>query len=313
MNQGAAAGFWTEVTLRIPVADVDAAADLLAQVTGASTSVDLPIEPLEPEEGYLLDESALAAVHGYLPGAVSPSRRRAVHRALTKAGMRPTGSLRWRTIAEEDWAEAWKDYFQIEKVGRVVVRPAWREYQPLPNEVVVSLDPGAAFGTGQHPTTRMCLAVLQSLIEPGCRVLDVGTGSGILSIAALGLGAKECVAVDIEAQAVASARANAALNGLEEHIQVIEGSLQEAAEGGPYDLVLANISAATIRALAPGLKAALTPGGVLVAGGIIEGREAECRLAIRRAGFIIRSVMTEGEWRTLVAEAQPEPQALRDS
>ena len=294
---------WTEVSVRVMPVASEAVADLLQELTGAGVAIEPPIEALGPDEGYTLDLQAPLVLRAYVYGAVSPSRRDGVRRRLRSAGLAGSvvGALRWRTVHEEDWAEAWKAHYDIERVGRVVVRPVWREYVAKGNEVVVSLDPGMAFGTGQHPTTRMCLRLLQELLRPGDVVLDLGTGSGILGIAALRLGASRCVAVDVEEQAVKAAVANVALNGLEAQMSVSLGSLDSVAAQGPFDLVLANINATTVIALAPGIHDALKPGRSLAGGGIIEPRLAEAIAAVEGAGLRVERVLEDGDWRTLVA------------
>jgi ribosomal protein L11 methyltransferase len=279
------------------------ATDALAEITGAGVAIEPPIEALGPDEGYTLDDGAPLVLKAYLYGPVSASRRAAVRRRLragTPAGA-IVGALRWRTLREEDWAESWKQYYDIEHVGRVVIRPAWREYEPAEGEIVVALDPGMAFGTGQHPTTRMCLAALQEIDLGGKRVLDLGAGSGILALAAAALGARYCLALDIEEQAVSAALANLRMNQAGDRIDIRLGSIEAAADLQPFDLILANINAAAIAALARDLAASLQTGGLLFAGGIIEERLAAPREALERAGFRIERVVAEGDWRTLIA------------
>jgi ribosomal protein L11 methyltransferase len=146
----------------------------------------------------------------------------------------------------------------------------------------------------------MCLQLLQDLLRPGDRVLDLGTGSGILGIAALKLGAGNCVAVDVEKQAVKAARANVELNGLADRIRVEHGSIDLVADEGPFDLILANINAATVIALAKSIHDALQPGREVAAGGVIAEREQPVRDALEDAGFSIERVLEDGDWRTLV-------------
>jgi ribosomal protein L11 methyltransferase len=203
---------------------------------------------------------------------------------------------------EEDWSEAWKKHFVVHRPARhVVIKPSWLEYPPQPGEVVVELDPGAAFGTGLHPTTMLCLEALEDIVRPGMRVYDVGTGSGILAIAAARLGAARVVAVDTDPVAVRVARENVERNGLGGRVEVAEGSATPEVSGG-FDLVLANIVANTIVQLAPSLRAALRPGGALVVSGIIRGRTPEVRAALRAAG--LRNIVSRrsGDWLALRAE-----------
>jgi ribosomal protein L11 methyltransferase len=295
-------GFWTEVTLRVRPEASEAVAELLQDFTGAGVSIEPPIEALGPDEGYVLDETAPLTLHGYMYGEVADERRAELEESLDEAGhsSQLVGDLRWRTIREEDWAEAWKEHYQVERAGRVVVRPAWREYEASGDEVVVTLDPGMAFGTGQHPTTKMALLALQELIEPGAHVLDLGAGSGVLALAAIALGARDAVAIDTEMQAYEASLSNAALNDMSNRIEAVHGSIEQAANRTPFDLVLANINAATIIRLAPALYEALRPGQYLVAGGIIEEREAACREALEAAGFAVERTLSDGDWRCLI-------------
>jgi ribosomal protein L11 methyltransferase len=172
--------------------------------------------------------------------------------------------------------------------------------------VVIDLDPGMAFGTGQHATTRMCLELLEEYVQPGDRVLDVGTGSGILAVAAAKLGARECLALDIEPRSAAVARENAARNGVNVVIRTASGSLGDGwplPEPSPsnYDLGLANITAAAVAELMPSFAAALRPGGQLIASGIIGERMDAVRAAMAAAGFDIVEERAEGDWRAVVA------------
>ena len=275
---------------------------LLQTLSGAGVVIEPPIFLLGPDEGYTLDLAAAVTLRAYFQDPISLSRKASVRRRINQAGLGTgiTGQLRWRVIREEHWAESWKEYYQVEHVGRVAIRPEWIEYQPEPGELVVSLDPGMAFGTGQHETTRMCLLALQELLVPGSSVLDLGTGSGVLAIAAAGLGASSTVAVDTEEQAVKAAVSNSELNGLSNEIRVLQGSLDAADSYGPFDLILANLNAATVSALAPDLKRVLRSGGLLVAGGIIDIRVEPCAQAVIDAGFEIERRIEDGDWRSLV-------------
>jgi ribosomal protein L11 methyltransferase len=297
-----APGSWTEITVAVWPEGLEFVADVLADFSGGGVSIEPPIKALGPDEGYLADERAPARVRAYAYGPVSRGRRSGLRRRLRRLGLDRwlAGRLRYRTLSEQDWANAWKQHYDIERAGRIVVRPAWIEYEAREGEVVVSLDPGMAFGTGQHPTTRMCLLAAQDLVRPGGRVLDLGTGSGILAIAAMKLGASECAALDIEEQAVAAARANVRLNGLEGRLHVRLGSL-DACPQKEFDLVFANINAGTVIRLARDLRDRMRPGGVLLAGGVIAEREAEVRAAIETAGLHVDRVLSEGEWRTFQA------------
>jgi ribosomal protein L11 methyltransferase len=297
-------GFWTEIALLVRPAASEAVADLLQDITGNGVTIEPPIETLGPDEGYVLDLEAPLRLIAYIRGAISDGQVQQIESALDKAGLSPAVAepISSRKIREEDWAEAWKEHYEVEKVGRIVIRPAWRDYEPSPDELVIALDPGMAFGTGQHPTTRMCLQVLQEEQAGGLgRVMDLGCGSAILAIAAVALGSERVVAVDTEEQAVAASITNAGLNGMQDRIDVRLGSIEAVSEHGPFDCILANINAAAVTSLAHDMADSLRPEGWLAAGGVIAEREAGVKSALEAAGLHVERMLAEGDWRTFVA------------
>jgi ribosomal protein L11 methyltransferase len=220
---------------------------------------------------------------------------------LQAFGLSPVGELQRTEIAEEDWANAWKEHFHPLKVGRVVIKPTWREWDAAPDEIVVELDPGMAFGTGLHPTTQLVLAALQDRVRPGMEILDLGTGSGILAIAAARLGAT-VTALDISEIAVEVARENVQVNGLRDAITVSRGSI-DAVSGRQFDLVFANIIASVLAELAPRLAAALRSGAELLGSGIVDERADLVRAAFTVAGLTLGEQKREGDWWLICAHA----------
>lgn len=206
------------------------------------------------------------------------------------------GEISREIIQDEDWVNNWKQYFHVSRIGEhIIIRPSWEEYVAEPGDVVITLDPGAAFGTGTHPTTSMCLAELENQIKAGMTVFDVGTGSGVLAVAAVKLGAAKVTAVDYDATAVKAAAENLAMNGMETRIDLHRSDLMKNVDG-KADVITANIIADIIMRLFDELDEHLAEGGKLIASGIIEPREAEVRAAAEKHGFIIEKVNRQKEW-----------------
>jgi ribosomal protein L11 methyltransferase len=246
-------------------------------------------------------------VRGYIPATDPAAARAAMDQVRIDLGhlqafaLRPIGDLEVRVVHEEDWAEAWKEHFPVLRVGRqIVIRPTWRDHAAYPGEVVVSLDPGMAFGTGLHPSTRLCLAGIETLADEGrvkgARAIDVGSGSGILAIAAGLLGAEHILCVDTDPLAVEMTEHNAAANGLTDVIEARQGSLP-LKQPEEFDLVLANLVGGVLVAIAPELAKTVKPEvGRLLASGIFNDREDDVRSAFESSGLEITRRTAEDEW-----------------
>lgn len=207
-----------------------------------------------------------------------------------------------RTVDDNDWKDNWKEYFKPVKItDRIVIKPSWEDYEKQEGEIVIEIDPGAAFGTGKHPTTTMCIKALEKYIRTGeSTVLDVGCGSGILSIAAGLLGARDVLGIDIDPLAVIVSKENAAFNKLEDRINIVEGDLTK---GVDYkaDIVVANLMADLVVILAKDVRRHLNPGGLYVSSGILAEKKEEVAAKIREAGFEIVEIYEEDEWVCIVA------------
>ena len=299
---------WIEVAVRVAPADAEMVADLLGGLAPGGAVMEPAIRISDGEHfGYeLLD--APSTVRAFFAKPFVAADRRTLRRRLARLPLRaPLPRLRFTERQERNWAEEWKRFFEVLHVGeRLVVRPSWRQYEPRAGEIVIDLDPGSAFGTGQHPTTRLCLEALERELRPGDEVIDVGTGSGILAVAAALLGAGSVRAVDVDPGAVPIARASCERNRVEALVRVAAGSLGKAwpwprpAERSA-DLVVANISSAALAELMPDVAAALRPGGRFVGSGFIERHAAEVGAAAADAGLGTQRVHADGEWRCLVA------------
>ena len=214
------------------------------------------------------------------------------------------GQLSIRDLGDdEDWQNSWKEYYSALPVGeRLIIKPSWVDLDPQESEgrIVVELDPGIAFGTGYHPTTHTCMEALEELVHPGMRILDLGTGSGILAITAIKLGAESVVALDIDGQAVSAARQNFRRLRLQDRISLVKGSVPHpAAADGTVDLAVANISARGVADRSPFIHRALRPGGVLVASGLLASQRPEVDDAILALGLIPELEWPRDEWLTL--------------
>ena len=199
-------------------------------------------------------------------------------------------------VNEEDWANNWKQYYHTQRIGkRIIVTPSWEEYTPVEGEVQMRLDPGMAFGTGTHDTTRLCLELLEEVVTPETRILDVGTGSGILSVGGVLLGAPSALGVDIDPVAVKVANENAEINKVTDKTEFVCGDLTDKVHG-KFEIVTANIVADVIIRLLSTVKNYLLKGGVLIVSGIIDTRADEVENACHEAGFVTEKRLEHGGW-----------------
>lgn len=284
---------YLEIAVTVP-------AHVAESVAWALTEQGLPgvvIEERKPGEA-ARETSTLKAYLPEIPTAVSlGDLRTAISRTLESTAPGATFEVATRTVPEEDWATSWQQYWHVQKIGdRLVVRPSWEEYEASPEEVVITLDPKQAFGTGTHPTTRLCMRILERVAARGPlgMVFDVGAGSGILAIAALLLGAPEAVAVDTDPVAVAAAEENAEINQVTDRMRNLVGSSD--AWGGQAPIIFANILAEVIIEIAQDLYDHTAPGGTLIASGIIERKADAVEQKLQSVGFEVVSREQEGEW-----------------
>jgi ribosomal protein L11 methyltransferase len=301
---------WLEVSLTVTGEIAEAVADVLARFAPGGVAAESASPALLDVE----EETAIPAgpivVRAYLPqdGELEEKRARLAEALWHLGQLAAQSGLTvpepdFRHVAESDWAEKWKEHYKPMRLGRrLVVAPAWAAYQAAPGDVVVRLDPGMAFGTGTHPTTQLCLAAIEDYLRPGGAVLDLGTGSGILAVAAAKLGAASVLALDIDPEAVRAAQENAALNGVGGAVRVELGSLSPALFTTPSSLVICNIlSSIIVRLLGEGLAQAVAPGGVLILSGILESQAGEIKQAALKAGLSVAEQRQMGEWVAIVA------------
>jgi ribosomal protein L11 methyltransferase len=293
---------WTQVSVTVDGEGAEAAAEVLRRFAHQGVSLELP--PTGADSDIVVpDAYGRVRVSIYLPEHEdTPARRRQIEEALWHLGqIYPVPDPSYHPVREEDWASAWKEHYTPFRIGRrILVCPAWETPRPGPDDVVVQMDPGMAFGTGLHPTTRMCLESVEEHAGPGVGVLDLGTGSGILAIAAALLGARPVLALDTDQVAVRMARQNCDTNDVADTVQVVRGSLRELQSGVLWDLVLVNILAPVIvQLLRDGLAEHVSPGGVMVLSGIIDHQAPKVLEALDECRVSLAGQLQVRDWVTL--------------
>ncbi len=297
---------WTEVRIRVATADTERASAIANMAVPHGIYVE---DYSDLEEGAreiaridLIDEELLkrdrthSIIHIYLEPQENPAETVVfLHERLSACGI--DSEVDTKCISEQDWANNWKQYFKPLSVGsRLLICPTWETVENTAGRVKLSIDPGMAFGTGGHDTTRMVLEAVEQYVTPEADVLDVGCGSGILSVASLLLGARSAVGVDIDALAVKMAVENGAINGFAEpRYTILQGDLVDRITGR-YHIILANIVADAILKLSPVIPQFLLPGGVYIVSGIIEERGTEVEAGLTACGFTLKQRLTYGGW-----------------
>lgn len=300
---------YIEISIKVNHTAVEVVSQILIDLGAKGTVIDDPllINYLREHGGWQLtdipeqQDTEVVTVTAYYPEDENwqGQLQRINEELLTvegRIGKFRYGDLLFRTVSEEDWANEWKRYFHVTHVGeKLVIKPSWETYTQVAGEKVITIDPGMAFGTGTHHTTNMCMARLEKIIKPGMKVFDVGTGSGILSIASALLGAGEIKAVDIDPVAVQVAKENVAVNGLSQQIDTQVGDLLHGTEG-KADLIIANIIADIIIMLIPDVAVKLNKGGVFLTSGIVEERAQDVERVAAEKGLKLVQVDHRGGW-----------------
>ncbi|MDE2933755.1 MAG: 50S ribosomal protein L11 methyltransferase [Chloroflexota bacterium] len=288
-------GLWYEITAETPPALVEAVSAVMRKAAPGGLSLEEPVDLLGPEEGYAVRGGEPVALRIYLPaselGAVLTQRLR------EELAEFPEVELTARPLYEQDWAVSWREFFGPVEAGRISIVPSWVEYEAAPGQLIVRLDPGQAFGTGHHETTRLCLAALDETVQPGTHVLDVGAGSGILSIAAAKLGASRVDAFEIDPIAADVARANCEANDAGNHVTIRGGFPSEGVP--PADLAIANVSARADIELAEALAGALKPTGKLIASGFLTTDRDDVLAVFAEHGLTLTGEREERDWALL--------------
>lgn len=297
---------WYQLSVDVDSEAVEAVTELFGRYGfNEGVAIEEPYVQDQDGDNVGIDTDKPFTVHTYVAEEdFKPEIIEELRQALYFLGqLRGVSDVRVSSLQEQDWANAWKEHFQVHRIGdRVVIRPPWREYEPKDDDVVIVLDPGMAFGTGLHPSTRLSMLGTEEVVKPGDTVLDVGTGSGILAIAAVKLGAVKADTVDVETVAVKATAENAEANGLGNQVKVELGSVGEGEPfwGEQYDVVLANIIARVLIELSEAIVAHTKPGGKIVLAGIIESREQDVIDAFTAAGATVINRRFAEDWVSLV-------------
>ena len=306
---------WAEVSVDTSHEAMDLVSEILQELGAAGVVIEDPAllneyirsglwdytDLKESENTEVVTVKAYWALDEELEGKLQSLSERLA--SLAQHGIdKGAGAVSWKAVADEDWAETWKEFFHTEKIGaRTVIKPTWEEYEAKAGEIVVELDPGAAFGTGQHATTALCIKALEELVEPGMTVFDVGTGSGVLAIVAAKLGAKRVEAVDFDPVAVRIAEENVRQNGASGIVDTHRSDLLKSVEG-EADLIIANIIADIVVRLLGEAHAYLAAGGTMLLSGIIEDRLQDVTAAAAAHGFLIERVDEAKGWAAVIVK-----------
>ena len=300
---------WTDIRLTVAKADADNAEAVATMIAEGGIYIedysDIEQQVAEIAHVDLIEQELLdkprdtVIIHMYLePGASHVETLALIAARMEAAGIAYT--VETEGVEQEDWQNGWRKYYHPMEIGkRLAVVPSWQEYDT--DRVKLILDPGLAFGTGGHETTSLCMEALDERVKGGERVLDIGTGSGILAIAALKLGAAVAEGVDIDPVAVRTAGENAALNGVQDKLTVLVGDLSDKASG-QYDIITANIVANAILSLAPAVPGLMAEGATFIASGIIDSRKDEVIAGLEKAGLAVVEVKEKRGWECIVCK-----------
>ena len=298
---------WLEIALTVDGEGAEAVAEVLRRFAHQGVAVE-QLFPGEAWEDEPLPPGPLR-VMAYVPNNDhAPVVRREVEEALYYLSrLYPIPTPAFRVIAEEDWAEAWKHHYHPIRIGeRLLIKPAWVDVQARPGEIVIEMDPGMAFGTGTHPTTQLCLQAMEWFARPGTCMVDLGTGSGVLAIAAAKLGCYRVLALDIDEGAVRAAQDNVVRNGVGDRVIVLHGSLDSLrTTARRFDLAVANLTARIILDMLPqGLQHIIWPGGRFIFSGIIDEQAEEVAAALDSTGLKLLGKRRMGDWVMLITQRQ---------
>ncbi len=296
---------WLDLSVETDAESVESVSELLSRYGyNHGVVIEEPFRQDEDGDNFTLNPERPVVVRTYLPdNPAAVETQQSILEGLWHLGqIGKVGPLEVTRIEEEDWAHTWKDHFDVLRIGRHwVVKPAWRDYLQQPDDRVIVIDPGMAFGTGSHPSTELCMLLMEDEDLIGCTVLDIGAGSGILSIGAMLAGAIRVDAIEIDSYAYSSLCSNIDLNNGQDRIHPVHSALVDfSLPDSGYDIVLANMIASILVSNVDAITSSLARNGVLLASGIINTREEEVVSAFNQAGLAQVKRIQSGDWVALV-------------
>lgn len=307
---------WAEITVVTTQEATDAVANLFTEAGAAGVLIEDPqlVERYRHSGSWdycdlpVSRETGVRVV-GYLP--VLPGLEDQVAALRNKVALLRnflsdigSGEITWRAVQDEDWANGWKKYYHPLRIGmHLVIKPSWETYAAIPQDLIIELDPGMAFGTGTHATTTLCMEAMELYVKPGMSVIDVGTGSGVLAVTAAKLGAYPVLAVDVDPVAVSVAKENAIMNKVADQIEVLQGDLLRSVTQHA-DMVVANIVADVIMGMVRDVVYILKPLGMFIASGIIDERLEEVKAAVLQAGLSLVDIRQKDGWAAVIAHKE---------
>ena len=295
---------WLELSVEAPPEYVEPLTHIFYRYGEGGVAIESPAD-FSPDEGERAPQPKTLKVVTFVPLDESARTRKSnIEVAVRLVGhFASISEIKEREVEEEDWESNWKEYFHPIRVGsNLVICPTWRSHQSLDDDVLIKLDPGMAFGTGHHPTTRMCMELLETLIVGGEKVIDVGCGSGILSISAAKLGAGDILGIEVESRSVEVALENCKLNGISPQVTILNGSFPEIrVENASFDVALANIAAKVVINLSEYIAGAVAIGGRLVLSGILKDTLKDVEKEYSLYGVHFDKVLVDGDWTAVLA------------
>ena len=293
---------WLELSLITPSEYVEPLSLIFHRYGHGGVAEETEVD-YNPDEGEVMPDTPNVILRTYIPiNEFTESRKQEIQIAVALISkIADLSPLKEQIIQNNDWMNYWKNHFPMLKIGRIIICPSWIQHAAEKDEVVIELDPGMAFGTGHHPTTKMCILEIEKLFNAGTRqrVLDIGTGSGILAMVAATLGAKSVLGIDTDPLAVTAALLNVKTNKLKDKIEIIQGTT-ESNNLSQYDLVVANLYSKVIIEIGHSIMSKIDRNGVVILSGIMKDKLEEVIISLRTYNFVLDHYLTEGDWAVAV-------------